>query len=106
MSNPIVITNANELYADGTDSIDWTAEPIFQFATEVDALVVLQNLGDDLRRAREEERHVLRYMEAAAKAARAGTTEDGPVKPQAIIGHSGVSRRTVYNWLGSDDATE
>lgn len=105
----ITITNADDLYQDphtgeaGNVYIGWTVDPVFQFDTEIDALQTLKTLGEELRTAREQVRHVLRYMEAAAKAARAGTTQDGQVTPQAIIGHTGVARQTVYNWIGPSD---
>lgn len=86
--------------------IGWTIDPVFKFDTEVDALQTFQALAEELQTARQQERHILRYMEAAAKAARAGTTQDGRVSPQAIIGHTGVARATVYKWIGekSDQA--
>ncbi|WP_343951694.1 hypothetical protein [Nonomuraea longicatena] len=74
-------------------------EPDFRFLTEVDALQTLMMLADDLRAAREQERHLLRYIEAAAISARQGTVQDGPVKPQAIIGHTGLARKTIYRML-------
>lgn len=83
-------------------NIDWTAEPSFAFATEVDALMTLQDLAEELASAREQERQVMRYMLAAVKAA-GEVREDGddsPIKPQAIINHSGLARQTVYDALG------
>lgn len=100
MSRIITITGPDELYGQNGDSIEWTADPDFQFETEVDALQVLQLLGEDLRAAREQVQQIMRYMEAAAKAAHAGTEQDGPVAPQAIINETGVARQTVYNWIG------
>ncbi|MEV4806758.1 hypothetical protein AB0K18_42760 [Nonomuraea sp. NPDC049421] len=95
-----IITGPDELYsAETPDGINWAEEPDFRFLTEVDALQTLQQLGDDLRAARQQVKHLMRYIEAAAVAARTGTIQDGPVKPQAIIGHSGVSRETIYGML-------
>lgn len=99
----MLITGPDNLYPEGTGTIDWTAQPRFEFDTEADALETLQLLADDLRAAREQERQLLRYMEAAAVAARRGAGEDGPVTPQAIINHTGVARRTVYKWIGEKD---
>lgn len=99
-----LITGPGELYRDGLDSIDWTEDPDFKFLTEVDALQTLEMLGDDLRNAREQVRQVMRYIQAAAISARNGTREDGKVKPQAIISHSGVARQTVYNMIGERES--
>lgn len=96
----IVIRNADEMYLPGSEQIDWTKEPIFEFETEVDALQALQMLGDDLRTAREQVSQVMRYIQAAATSARNGTRQDGKVTPQAIIGHTGLARQTVYNMIG------
>ena len=99
----IVITNADEMYLPGTEQIDWTKEPVFEFETEVDALQALEALGEDLRTAREQVRQVMRYIEAAATSARNGTAQDGKVSPQAIIGHTKLARQTVYNMIGEKD---
>lgn len=102
----ITFTDVDDLYQDphtGEPSdiyIGWTIDPVFEFSTEVDALQVFQALGEELRATREQERHILRYMEAAAKAAHGGTAQDGEVAPQAIINESGVARATVYKWIG------
>lgn len=101
----ITIRNPAELYDPGTDSINWTKKPKFEFATEVDALETLVLLGEDLRAAREQVRQVMRYMSAAVIAAR-NTTEGGErVAPQAIINHSGLARQTVYNLIGEKAAS-
>ena len=94
------ITGPNELYRDDLDSIDWTEEPEFKFLTEVDALQTLELLGNDLKAAREQIKYLMRYIQAAAVSARNGTVQDGPVAPQAIIGHTGLARQTVYNMIG------
>lgn len=87
----------------GTDfEVDWTKEPDFSFPDEVTALTALGNLSEDLNAAREQVRHVMRYMTAAVKAARAVTEDGEPVTKQAIIGHSGLARQTVYDILGDD----
>lgn len=83
---------------DISTELDWTKEPVFEFATEVDALQALQFLGDDLRAAREQVSQIMRYMNAAVRAAR--TTAEGETQPQAIINHSGLARQTVYDILG------
>lgn len=80
--------------------VDWTKEPVFNFATEVEALQMLEALGDELRAAREQERHCMRYMAAAVQAARQVTEDGQRVSKQAIIGSSGLARQTVYNLLG------
>ncbi|MEV0306542.1 hypothetical protein [Nonomuraea fuscirosea] len=99
----IVIRNLDELYIPGSEQIDWTKEPQFEFDTEVDALQTLQMLGEDLRSAREQVRQVMRYIQAAAVAARNGTQQDGKVKPQAIINHTGLARQTVYDMIGEKE---
>ncbi|MGW6698874.1 hypothetical protein [Nocardia sp. NPDC055049] len=94
------ITGPEDLYTEGAASVGYTVDPQFEFETEVDALMTLQLLADDLRGARELERHILRYMAAASAAAHRGTAQDGPVAPQSIIMETGVARQTVYNWIG------
>ncbi|MEU1550190.1 hypothetical protein [Nocardia sp. NPDC005745] len=94
-----IITGPDDLYVPGTVDINWLVEPVFQFKTEVDALRTLDLLGEDLTTARQQVNQVMRYLEAAAKAAHSGTTEDGPVKPQAIINETGLARQTIYNWI-------
>lgn len=96
----IVIRDVNEMYLPSTEQIDWTKEPVFDFETEVDALQALEALGDDLRNAREQARQIMRYIRAAATSARNGTRQDGKVQPQAIIGHTGLARQTIYDMLG------
>lgn len=81
-------------------NIDWTADPNFAFDTEVDALMTLETLGWELTSAREQVRQVMRYMTAAVKAAR--DCGEGPVSKQAIIGHSGLARQTLYDMLADD----
>lgn len=98
-----LITGPGELYRDNLDSIDWTEEPDFKFLTEVDALQTLEMLGDDLKSAREQIKHLMRYIAAAAVSARKGTVTEGAVSPQAIIGHTGLARQTVYNMIGEKD---
>ncbi|WP_131888787.1 hypothetical protein [Actinomadura rubrisoli] len=84
--------------------LDWTKEPVFEFETEVDALQTLQFLGEDLKAAREQVRHIMRYMDAAVRAAR--HNGEGDTQPQAIINHSGLARQTVYNMLGESNEVQ
>lgn len=83
---------------DVTTELDWNKEPVFEFATEVDALQALELLGDDLKAAREQVRQIMRYMTAAVRGAR--HNGEGDTQPQAIINHSGLARQTVYDILG------
>lgn len=82
--------------------VDWTREPEFEFADEVDALTTLQELGDELRTAREQVRQVTRYLHAAVRAAR----EQTDATTAAIINESGLARQTVYTMLGSADGKD
>lgn len=82
-----------------TYEFNWNEDPDFRFTTEVDALMTLQDLAQDLESAREQVRQVMRYMTAAVLAARAVEEDGSPVSKQAIIGHSGLSRQTVYDIL-------
>jgi hypothetical protein len=84
--------------------VDWVSEPVFEFETEVDALKMLQALSDELRSAREQVRHAMRYMGAAVQAARTVVEDGKPVSKQAITRESGLSRRTVYAILGQEEA--
>lgn len=79
--------------------VDWISEPVFEFKSEADALVMLQALGDELRTAREQERHCMRYLAAAIQQAR--SIENRPSK-QAIINETGLARQTVFGILGED----
>jgi hypothetical protein len=79
--------------------VDWTKDPEFDFAWEVDALETLAWLSEDLKAAREQVRQIMRYMNAAVKGAHAMNEAERPT-PQAIINHSGLARQTVYNLLG------
>lgn len=81
--------------------VDWTKEPEFDFRAEVDALETLECLSGQLRAAREQERQVMRYMNAAVRDTRAMTESERPT-PQAIINHSGLARQTVYTMLADD----
>lgn len=85
----------------GTD-LDWTKDPVFEFATEVSALETVHALGQDLTAARDQVRQIMRYMTAAVQAARRVEEDGESVTPQAIINHSGLARQTVYNMLGED----
>lgn len=80
--------------------VNWAEPAEFNFTDEVDALETLQELGDELRQAREHVRQVTRYLQAAAIAAR----DQAEATPTAIINHSGLARQTVYTMLG--DARE
>lgn len=82
--------------------VDWTKEPAFDFATEVEALQMIEALGEELRIAREQARHCMRYMAAAVQAARKPIEDGKPVSPQAIISHSGLARQTVYDLIGKE----
>jgi hypothetical protein len=84
-----------------TYEIRWNEDPAFRFDTEVDALMTLQDLGQHLKAAREQVRQVMRYMTAAVQAARTVEEDGDLVSKEAIIGHSGLSRRTVYAILGA-----
>ena len=99
MDDKITIRNANELIDHG---ITWNHQPVFEFATEVDALQTVEVLGEQLRAAREHERQIMRWLEAAIPAAH--HNGEGKTQPQAIINHSGVAQQTVYNILGADSA--
>jgi hypothetical protein len=79
--------------------VDWTVEPEFDFAYEVDALETLMWLREQLEAAREQQRQVMRYMNAAVKGADAMDEGERPTR-QAVIGHSGLARQTVYGILG------
>ncbi|MFC7641435.1 hypothetical protein ACFQX6_10940 [Streptosporangium lutulentum] len=98
----VTIHDVDGLFDNQIDgALPWNIDPVFAFETEVDALQVLQHLAEQLDTTRQQLHHVMRYMEAAVKAAGA-TVEDGsPIKPQAIINHTGLSRRTVYKFLGT-----
>lgn len=79
--------------------VDWTAEPEFAFAYEMDALETLEMLAEQLEAAREQQRQVMRYMTAAVKNADAMDEGERPTR-QAVINYSGLARQTVYGILG------
>jgi hypothetical protein len=80
--------------------INWTREPNFKFDTEVDALMALEDLGDQLRAAREQVRVTMQYLSAAVVAAGKVREEGGEISFQAIVHSSGVARQTVADMLG------
>lgn len=84
--------------------VDWVSNPVFDFTDETAALKMLNALGEEVRAARTQEHHAMRYLKAAAIAARQVTEDGKPVSKQAIINASGVARQTIYNVLpGPDD---
>lgn len=93
----IAITGPDDLDGD----VRWDKEPVFEFATEVDALRTIELLGEDLRAAREQVRQVMRYLGGAVQATKTMDETERP-KPQGIIGHSRLARQTVYNLLGEE----
>ena len=78
---------------------NWLIDPVFHFATEVEALQALEALADERRAALEQAAHTMRYIKAAIKAARALPDEERP-HPQAILNHTKLARKTVYQILG------
>lgn len=82
--------------------VNWTIDPVFEFKTEVEALMALQQLDEELRAAREQVRHCMRYMGKAVQAARRVEEDGQKVSKEAIIGHTSLARQTVYNLLGED----
>lgn len=91
----VTIRNADDFIEQG---VTWNHEPVFEFATEVDALQTVEVLGEQLRAAREQVRQIMRWIEAAVPAAR--HNGEGETTPQAIINHSRLARQTVYDILG------
>jgi predicted alpha/beta hydrolase len=78
----------------GDSMVDWTRDPFFEFTDEVDALTTVQELGDELVAARKQVEHTMRYLREAILRAHADGT-----KAEALIGHSGLARRTVYQMI-------
>ena len=89
-----------ELAPINSTEVNWTLEPNFDFETEVDALVALEDLGDQLRVAREQVRVTMQYLTAAVIAAGEVREEDGKISFQAIVNSSGVARQTIADMLG------
>lgn len=77
----------------------WNQAPNFVFDTEVDALIALDDLGDQLRAAREQVDQTMRYLRAAVRAADEVVEDDGPIAFQALVNHSGLARQTVKDML-------
>lgn len=90
----VIIRSVNDF---DDEVVRWDQSPRFDFATEVDALEALQTLGDHLAGARREVEETMRYLRSAVRAAR--LNGEGLTSADAIIGHSGLSRRTVYKML-------
>lgn len=86
----------NQRFDDGS-MVDWTREPEFEFADEVDALETLQELGDELQKAREHVRQITRYLHVAVVQAKA----QHDCSKEALIRESGLARQTVYTMLGA-----
>ncbi|MFB9926004.1 hypothetical protein ACFORO_12505 [Amycolatopsis halotolerans] len=87
------------VHIDDEQLVDWVSDPVFDFKTEVDALRMLQALSENLRSAREQVKHSMRYLSAAVKAAGQFEEDGERIRPQAIIRESGLARQTVYDLL-------
>jgi hypothetical protein len=97
---PEVVYTGGE-WADGGNDLlryNWTVDPLFEFTTEVQALMALEFMAEDYRAALKQAKQIMRYMKAAIAAARALPEGERP-HPQAIIGHTRLARQTVYNIL-------
>lgn len=79
--------------------IDWTVDPRFHFATEIEALEAVATLGEELRVAREQVRHAMRYLTIAVQTARSGCENGDRVSKLALANNSGIARQTIYNML-------
>lgn len=80
---------------EGESMVDWTKPAEFQFANEVDGLTTLQELGEELRQAREQVAHITRYLHVAVQS----LSRQHHTQPQAMIRESGLARQTVYDML-------
>lgn len=87
---------ANGAWTTDPDGVNWTVDPVFEFATEVEALTALEFLSDDYRAAVEQSRHIMRYIKAAIAAAQTLPEDERP-RPQGIINHTRLARQTVYD---------
>jgi hypothetical protein len=87
------------VHIDDDTLVDWTINPIFDFKTEVDALQMLQALGDELESTRKHLEHCMRYMKVAVRAARAIEEGGKLTSITAIANESGLTRQTVYTIL-------
>lgn len=94
MLDKVTIRNADELIEHG---VTWNHEPVFEFATEVDALQTVEVLGKQLEATREQVNQIIRWLKAAVPAAH--HNGEGKTQPQAIINHTGLARQTVYDML-------
>ncbi len=93
---PSTVDSRNLAAPDADSFVDWTREAYFDFESEVDALTTIQELGDELAAARKHVEHTMRYLRAAIVAARKPDENGEQTSAEALIGHSGLSRRTVY----------
>lgn len=82
--------------------VDWTVDPRFHFATEAEALQAVSALGDELRIAREQVRHTMRYLSVAMQTAHHGCEDGTRVAKLALASASGVARQTVYDMLSGE----
>lgn len=91
----VLITGANDL----DDMARWDTDPRFEFATEVDAIQVLDLLGEQARSLRRQLAHTMRYATLAAQSAHRG---DVAMSKNAIIHHSRLARQTVLDMFKDD----
>ncbi len=82
---------------DDFDDIDqvarWDTEPEFIFADQVDAMQVLDLLGEQVRDLRRQVAHTLRYVKLAARAANSADL----MSKNHIISETGLARQTILD---------
>lgn len=94
-----LITSVNDF--DDFDLIArFDTELRFEFSDEIDAVQVLELLGDQVRSLRRQVAHTLRYVQMAAHSAHEG--EVGLSK-RAIIAHSGLAKQTILDMFKDDE---
>lgn len=85
------------------DDIDmvasWDTEPEFVFADQVDAMQVLDLLGEQVRGLRRQVAHTLRYTKLAAQAAHAADL----MSKRHIISETGLAKQTVLDFWKDDN---
>ncbi|GAA1281561.1 hypothetical protein [Saccharothrix xinjiangensis] len=81
----------------GGEGIRWDADPVFEFADEVDALMTVELLGQELKAARRQVEATMAYLATAMRAARKVHEDGRPTSKKAIWDASGLAKQTAYD---------
>lgn len=92
-----IITSVNDF--DDIDMVaSWDTEPEFLFADQIDAMQVLDLLGEQVRGLRRQVAHTLRYVKLAARAAHGADL----MSKNHIVSETGLAKQTILDMFKDD----